>query len=273
MVRQFHFPPPRAHSLKWASPNNSFERTRSATASGFAGQLFWRAAQLQIRQTPDAARVDSPIMSGSKWRSRFLGSLFILAIACGPAWRRIEPPGAGFTVQMPANTDCGLRDWKRVTPKATWSGRTCYAEAEPFVSWLPFSAPVYIQYSLSWTVVPEEFDQVPLEALLAESEAPEVESRSPIIAGGQRWWATEGEEKYGLEYRTSAAPLGGVQGIHRDGVPAGTVKVEGFVSRERIVLREGKLYRLGVSGEGGSRLDGIWNRMLASFQFVEAPRN
>ena len=29
--------------------NQSFERTRSAAASGFAGQQLWRAAQLQIR--------------------------------------------------------------------------------------------------------------------------------------------------------------------------------------------------------------------------------
>jgi hypothetical protein len=29
--------------------NQSFERTRSAVASGFAGQQFGRAAQLQIR--------------------------------------------------------------------------------------------------------------------------------------------------------------------------------------------------------------------------------
>jgi len=29
--------------------NQSFERTRSAAASGFAGQLVMRAAQLQIR--------------------------------------------------------------------------------------------------------------------------------------------------------------------------------------------------------------------------------
>ena len=31
--------------------NQSFERTRSAAASGCAGQQFWRAAQLQIRYT------------------------------------------------------------------------------------------------------------------------------------------------------------------------------------------------------------------------------
>ena len=33
------------------SPNQSFERTRSAAASGSAGQQLWRAAQLQIRYT------------------------------------------------------------------------------------------------------------------------------------------------------------------------------------------------------------------------------
>ena len=32
-------------------PNQSFERTRSAAASGFAGHQLWRAAQLQIRYT------------------------------------------------------------------------------------------------------------------------------------------------------------------------------------------------------------------------------
>ena len=31
------------------SPNQSFERTRSAAASGCAGQQSWRAAELQIR--------------------------------------------------------------------------------------------------------------------------------------------------------------------------------------------------------------------------------
>ncbi len=31
------------------SSNQSFERTRSAVASGCAGQQSWRAAQLQIR--------------------------------------------------------------------------------------------------------------------------------------------------------------------------------------------------------------------------------
>ena len=31
------------------SSNQSFERTRSAAASGFAEQQLWRAAQLQIR--------------------------------------------------------------------------------------------------------------------------------------------------------------------------------------------------------------------------------
>ncbi len=31
------------------APNQSFERTRSAAASGFAEQHSWRAAQLQIR--------------------------------------------------------------------------------------------------------------------------------------------------------------------------------------------------------------------------------
>ena len=31
------------------TPNQSFERTRSSAASGFAGQHVWRAAQLQIR--------------------------------------------------------------------------------------------------------------------------------------------------------------------------------------------------------------------------------
>ncbi len=31
------------------APNQSFERTRSAAASGFAGQQHWRAAQLRIR--------------------------------------------------------------------------------------------------------------------------------------------------------------------------------------------------------------------------------
>jgi len=31
------------------APSNSFERTRSAAASGFAGQQICRAAQLMIR--------------------------------------------------------------------------------------------------------------------------------------------------------------------------------------------------------------------------------
>jgi hypothetical protein len=31
------------------SANQSLERTRSAAASGFAGQQLWRAAQLRIR--------------------------------------------------------------------------------------------------------------------------------------------------------------------------------------------------------------------------------
>jgi hypothetical protein len=34
-----------------SAANQSFERTRSAAASGFAGQQLWRAAQLQIRYT------------------------------------------------------------------------------------------------------------------------------------------------------------------------------------------------------------------------------
>lgn len=204
--------------------------------------------------------------------SALLGAALLLAVACGPAWRRIEPAGAGFTVQMPANTDCDLRDWKSVTAKATWLSRTCSAEAEPLVSWLRFATSTYIHYGISWTAVPEGLEQASLETVLAEFEAPEVESRSPIIAAGQRWSETEGKEKYGLDYRTSAAPLGGVPGLHRDGVPAGTIRVEGFVYRERLALRRGRLYRLTVDGEGGPRLDGIWNRMLASFRFVEAPR-
>ncbi len=172
---------------------------------------------------------------------------------------------------MPANTDCGLRNWKRVTSRTTWEGRTCDAEAEPLVSWLPFSTSTYIYYSVSWIIVPEGLERASVESVLAESEAPEVESRSPIIAGGQRWLETEGKEKYGLDYRASAGLLGGVQGIHRDGVPAGTVEVKGFVSKERAALHGGKLYELSISGLGGARLEGIWNRMLESFQFVESP--
>ena len=40
---------PRLRCLRDQAANQSFERTRSAAASGFAGQQFWRAAQLQIR--------------------------------------------------------------------------------------------------------------------------------------------------------------------------------------------------------------------------------
>ncbi len=47
-MRQFHFPPPRAHSLKWAPPNNSFERTRPKAARGFAG-----SAMVARRAAPD----------------------------------------------------------------------------------------------------------------------------------------------------------------------------------------------------------------------------
>ncbi len=216
--------------------------------------------------------MDSTTATDSRCRCVLPVALLLFAVACGPAWRRMEPPGGRFTVQMPANTECDPRDWKMVTSKATWIGRTCAAEAEPLARWLPFSTSTYIHYTVSWTTMPKELDHTSLETVLAESEAPEVESRSPIVAGMQRFWETEGKEKYRVDYRISAAPLGGVEGIHRDGVPAGTVEVKGFVSKERVVLRGGKLYRLGINGLGGSRLDGIWNRMLASFQFVEAPR-
>ncbi len=38
-----------ARSTRVLASNQSFERTRSAAASGCAGQQLWRAAQLRIR--------------------------------------------------------------------------------------------------------------------------------------------------------------------------------------------------------------------------------
>jgi hypothetical protein len=35
---------------------SSFERTRPAAASGFAGKQFWRTAQLQIRSADETLR-------------------------------------------------------------------------------------------------------------------------------------------------------------------------------------------------------------------------
>lgn len=197
----------------------------------------------------------------------------VLLVACGSQWRRIEPAGAGFAVEMPANVDCGGKDWKYRTASATWAGRTCEAHAEPLVSFLPASTGIHIHYSVSWVVVPAELRSASLEEVLAASAGPEIESRSPLIAESQRFWRTEGKEKYGSEWRSTAALLGGQPALHREAVPTGTVTVEGFVGRSRVALYRGKLYTVYISGQGGARLEKTWNRMVESFFFTEEPRS
>jgi len=201
-------------------------------------------------------------------RSALLASL-VLVVACGPSWRRIEPAGAGFALQMPANVDCGGTDWKHRTEDATWIGRTCAAEAEPLLSLMPASTGTYIHYSVMWAAVPSELNNASLEDVLAAFEAPEVKSRSPVIAEGQRFWETEGKEKYGHEFRNTTSSLGGQPAIHRDAYPTGSLSVEGFVGRSRVALHQGRLYELTVAGRGGARLEAIRSRMVESFTFIE----
>jgi hypothetical protein len=197
----------------------------------------------------------------------------VLVGACGNQWRRIEPTGAGFAIEMPSNVDCGRREWKYRTASATWVGRTCEARAEPLVSFLPASSDPNIHYSVSWVVVPAELRGAPLEEVLAAAAAPEIESRSPLIAEAQRFWSTEGEERYGSEWRSTPALLGGEPALHRDAAPTGTVRVEGFVGRSRVALRRGKLYTVYISGQGGALLEKTWSRMVESFAFTEEPRS
>ena len=195
----------------------------------------------------------------------------LVFIACGRAWRRIEPAGAGFSMEMPANVDCVEKDWRHRTADYTWVGRTCGAEAEPLISFLPASTGTYIVYSIAWVVVPPELEKAKPEEVLAAFEAPEVKSRSAIIAEAQRFWETEGKEKYGGEFRSIPSLLGGEPAIDRYFLPTGTASVKGFVGRNRVALCRGRLYTVSISGLRGARLEEVWARMIESFAFTGKP--
>lgn len=113
MALQFHGPRPRELSLKSAPPEKSFERKRSAAASGGVGQRFWRAAQLQVRQGAGRSTIEA-----MRRLTKALGLVSVLAMTspaigqetCLFLSHQIDPanpgPSQSFSVTVTVLASC-----------------------------------------------------------------------------------------------------------------------------------------------------------------------
>jgi hypothetical protein len=184
--------------------------------------------------------------------TRIGAALALLAAlgACSSEWPRLEQPGAGFVVALPDSATCGSR--RDDSPAGAFVGRYCSAD----LSRAFFDRLFPIRFEVSWSALPAGFDAAD-------------PARADAVL---RELATRGLPK-GSTTTERIVDLGGLPAREFDSLlPMNDAWSGNLTLRERLVVRAGRLYRVGVWGAMGSTSERAWTRLLASFRFTADTR-
>jgi hypothetical protein len=197
-------------------------------------------------------------------RAGGLLGLVLLLAGCSERWIEVAPPGAGFSVSMPADVQCQEQPSPPGDPTA-WSSRACFAD------WRRTE----VVTSIRWSVLPDPLRGASLEVVLAAAQTLTVaESRSVLLQRLDREWADE-VEKYHAQEKRKPGVLGGVPAIELESDEAvghvGKSKPGpiGFKIRRIVSIHRGMFYELEVFGVPGPRLESTWSQMKSTFAFAD----
>lgn len=174
-----------------------------------------------------------------------LGTGLLALSACESEWRTLEPKDAGFVVTMPGAASC--RKWREGTSRGELLGRRCEVEVEPRLAPVIFTLTTF--YSVAWADLPVGLEADDIGAVLDEV------------------WVRAVPE--GQQIRKRQADLGGTQGFEFEAiVPMGDRSRHSYHVRERLCVRNNRLYRVSLVGNLDGARERTWMRMLGSFRFV-----
>lgn len=194
------------------------------------------------RATASSASLRSP----TTVRTAICCALVLAACGCGQDWTVLRQPGSGFVVTMPDSVTCGAD--REATFTGTLTGHFCVAELERSF----FERPISARLVVSWLDLPPGFDRrelAPVSRELAEQALPAETQTTAAPA------MVDGAEA--IEYVTESLVGDGPDPWH-------------WTIRDRFLVHQDRLFRVGVHGVMGPTSERAWRRMLDSFHFVVA---